>query len=291
MKWIYFYGWTMVGIWVLLGCGESKTLTQEEIFLKAIRQNKITKIADFLQKNPELLHQKLSEKGLTPLHIACEKSKSETVKLLLAKGAKINEISQNGNTPLFFAVDNFMESRAIMQVLLENQAAIFLKNNQEQTVWDYIYQQKKGKFFQKETDLLTLLTRFNYLPDTTANANKKNILHDLSERCDSPEITEFLVEKHKLDPNKTDINGWTSLHYAAKGQNYEVARILLKNGANINAQTTRQVGKGNKGHWIYPEDSTPWDIYQKQTFSRLDKNMSPLFEKNGGKRSKDLGSE
>jgi len=281
----------MVSIWGLFGCGKSEPLTEEEAFLKAIRQNKTDKIAEFLQKNPELLHQKSAEKGLTPLHIACEKSKPETVKLLLAKGAKINETSQNGNTPLFSAVDNFMENRAVMQVLLENQADIFLKNNQEQTVWDYIYQQKKGKFFQKETDLLTLLTRFNYLPDTTANADQKNILHDLSERCDSPEITEFLVEKYKLDPNKTDVNGWTSLHYAAKGRNYEIARILLKNGANVNAQSTRQVGKGNKGRWIYPEGSTPWDIYRKQTPSKLDKNMNPLFEKNGGKRSKDLANE
>ncbi len=270
-------------------CGSSDPSEDNE-FLRAIRQNKTKKVATLLTQNPKLLTQRTKIKQLTPLHIAAQKSKVEIVKLLLEKGAKIDKQSKNKNTALHFAVDNFMNSYEVMQLLLQEKANFKLKNTEEKDIWEYIYDQKKGAFFEKESDLLTLLMRYGYFPDTTRNEIKQSVFHKLCERSESPQITEFFVEKYNLNPNDTDANGWTPLHYAAKGGNYEVARILIKNGANINAQTIHQVGsKSSKpSRYSYPIGSTPMDIYKKQTHSKLDKSLTPLFEKNGGKRGKDI---
>lgn len=272
-----------------MSCGSSDPSEDNEL-LQAIRQNNTEKIANLLTQNPKLLTQKTTQKGLTPLHVAAKKSKIETVKLLLAKGAEINEFSKNKNTALHFAADNFMNSYEVMQLLLQEKADFKLKNAEEKDVWEYIYSQKKGVFFQKESDLLTLLMRYGYFPDTTRNEIKKSVFHDLCERSESPEITEFFVEKYHFNPNDMDANGWTPLHYASKGNNYEVVRILLKNGANINAQSTHHVGSktSKSSRYSYPIGSTPRDVYMKQTHSKLDKNLTPLFEKNGGKRAKDI---
>lgn len=272
-----------------ISCGSSDPSENTEL-LRAIRQNNTEKIAKILTQNPKLLNQKTIEEGLTPLHVAAKRSKVETVKILLAKGAEINEPSKNKNTALHFAAENFMNNYKVMQLLLQEKANFKLKNAEEKDIWECIYSQKKGAFFQKDSDLLTLLMRYGYFPDTTRNEIKKSVFHDLCERSESPEITEFFVEKYHLNPNDTDANGWTALHYAAKGSNYEVARILLKNGANVNAQSTHHVGsKSSKAsRYSYPIGSTPRDIYMKQTHSKLDKSLTPLFEKNGGKRGKDI---
>ncbi|KAM6354157.1 26S proteasome non-ATPase regulatory subunit 10 isoform 1-T1 [Alca torda] len=58
--------------------------------------------------------------GWTPLHIAASAGRDEIVKALIAKGAHVNAVNQNGCTPLHYAASKNKQEIAIM--LLENRA-------------------------------------------------------------------------------------------------------------------------------------------------------------------------
>jgi 26S proteasome non-ATPase regulatory subunit 10 len=52
--------------------------------------------------------------GLTPLHHACKKNQEKLVSKLIAAGANINAIDDNGDTPLQFA-----SSRGVLNIVVE----------------------------------------------------------------------------------------------------------------------------------------------------------------------------
>ncbi|XP_062523602.1 acyl-CoA-binding domain-containing protein 6-like [Corticium candelabrum] len=60
----------------------------------------------------------------------------------------------------------------------------------------------------------------------------------LIEACwnDNTEIVELLLRSGS-DVNKTDDDGWTALHWAARSDHSEVVRILLENECDMNIKT------------------------------------------------------
>jgi len=49
------------------------------------------------------------------------------------------------------------------------------------------------------------------------------------------DIVNFLLQ-HGCDPNATTVRGETSLHLAARGNQTEVIKLLLHNGADVDAR-------------------------------------------------------
>ena len=62
-------------------------------------------------------------------------------------------------------------------------------------------------------------------------------LHDAAIRGDVTEMRRLLEEKS--DVNSRDEDGWTALHFAAQGGRVEAVRLLLCNGAEIDAQSSK----------------------------------------------------
>lgn len=265
--------------------------SEDTEFLKAIRQGKTEQVNQLLSQNPDLLKQKTEAKGLTALHVAAQKSNVETITLLLEKGAKINETSADGSTALHYALSNTF---AVVRTLLEAGIDPAIQNKDGLTAWDRIEKKSKGTWFaKKENELLGLILKYDYLPDTTQVKDQAPLLHRMAGKAKNPDIVRLLIEKYKLNPTATDEYGWTPLHYAAKGQHKDAAQILVDNGADINAQSTenREEIRGDADAEIrykYPIGVTPKDVYSKRGVRNNRENLNRFFEQYGGKKSEEL---
>lgn len=70
--------------------------------------------------------------GLTPLHIACQYRRTESVSRLLSKGAKVHVQDQDGWTPLHYAC--FSGKVEVVRLLLANGANVNVKDNFNRTL-------------------------------------------------------------------------------------------------------------------------------------------------------------
>ncbi len=295
MQFLKRYFWLFTLSVVCFACGKPDPSENTE-FLKAVRQSKTEQINQLLSQDAELLTKKTEKKGLTPLHVAAQKADSETLTLLIDKGAKVNEPAKDGRTPLHFAVKR-INGFAVARVLLEAGADPSLQDEDGRTPWDLIDQKSARSWFtEDESEILGLLLRYDYLPDTTLAKNQPHLLHRMAQKAKDADIIRILIEKYQLNPDVRDADGWTPLHYAAKGKNPVAAEILLEKGADINAQSTqpREEIKGREMaedvKYKYPIGATPRDVYQAQGARGKTggNSLYSLFRKYDGKRSKDL---
>ena len=99
------------------------------------------KQSDRLNYSPEKIIESLLNAGLkidqpqkrlkkyTPLHVAVLKGSFPICKLLLEKGAQVDVIDYNGNTPLLKAIINYRgKDRSIITLLLDYNADIYKEN-------------------------------------------------------------------------------------------------------------------------------------------------------------------
>ena len=59
------------------------------------------------------------------------------------------------------------------------------------------------------------------------------VLHVAAQKSNF-EIINLLMNTHKLDVNEQDNGGWTALMWTAEGMRMDVAKCLLKWGADVN---------------------------------------------------------
>lgn len=76
------------------------------------------------------------QKGFSPLHTACEKGETKTVKRLLENRADVNLRDANGFTPLFIACKH--DNKDIVQSLLEETAKEISRTETENIIAKYI---------------------------------------------------------------------------------------------------------------------------------------------------------
>lgn len=104
--------------------------------------------------------------GLTPLHVAAEKSKTPTVvKTLLAAGAKVNARKKGGSTPLRFAARG-SGTPAVVKALLEAGAKVNARDNDGRTPLHYAAR------FSKNVEVVKTLLAAGAEPAARDNAGK-----------------------------------------------------------------------------------------------------------------------
>lgn len=80
------------------------------------------------------------------------------------------------------------------------------------------------------------------------------------------EILYILINKKKLDVNSVDYKGYSLLMIAAKYNKYNIVKLLIKNGANINKYHT---GSKILGYYCTPNYSTAYSIARDNNYRNI----------------------
>ncbi|QMV46176.1 hypothetical protein HC358_03815 [Wolbachia pipientis] len=201
----------------------------------------------------------ITNNGRTPLHLAIQGNKLNTVELLLRKGASIAVKDKNGKTPLDLAKQedytNIIEMIEEVQSGLDEKLLMAVKDNNLNEVGDLINRNAnvnaKDKYswtplhwavFKNRLEVAGFLVK----KGADINAASENLygsrpIHIAVEN-NNKDVVEFLVSKG-VDVNDTDKQGYTPLHYAAWRGRSGVAKFLIEKGADINAADTSTSGK------------------------------------------------
>lgn len=190
--------------------------------------------------------------GNTALFYAVKNDRTEIIELLLARGAddtitnKLDNTSSSikknkgtdfdvktgrfDSTPLHDASEkNDIEA---ISYLLENGADIEAENKLGQTA---LFTAAANKCSKAIYHLILKANIKHILPDT-----KKNIIHCILDNCinlNPFQIIEYCICKG-INVNAQDNLGNTPLHYAVKNNLIDIARLLLKRGADKNIRNS-----------------------------------------------------
>ena len=193
--------------------------------------------------------------GRTPLHKVAEANAREVAEVLLKNGTDVNVKGNNGLTPLHNAA--YVNAWEVAEVLLENGAAVNAKVDNGHTPLHYAalsnaYEVAKVLLENGAAVNARATLHASISPHLTAVLNKKEIdalgftgtgtsLHAAA-WADACEVAEVLL-KNGAAVNAEDDDGDTPLHYAALSNAYEVAEVLLKNRAAVNAKAVGANGR------------------------------------------------
>ncbi|KAL7296064.1 hypothetical protein TKK_0010618 [Trichogramma kaykai] len=176
--------------------------------------------------------------GNTPLHLAVASKNRELMELLLERGASPNLANREGSTPLHSVCQMEGDEKKLAKTLLE------LSDEKYRPVqvdaWD-----KSGRtplnlaLLNDNARVMTLLLERGADPNST-NEEGQTPLHVVCRRQGDPEklVKKFLrineKSSHPVRVDARDRLGHTPLHLALMEGNAEVAKFLLKRGANPN---------------------------------------------------------
>ena len=207
---------------------------------KAIKNNDIDKVRNLIEEGEDV-NQKITlflvPKSL--LTIAILDRKPEIVKLLIEKGANVNETDGSNKTPLFIAIET-AESDNIVNILLKNGADVNHKDiNGETPLFLAIKNDYSGRITVEEGSASVTGVLIQLLIYYGANVNEKNNkdetpLFIASAMGDDLKVRTLI--KNGADVNETNKLGETALYEAAKYLGYDhlnVASSLIKSGAFV----------------------------------------------------------
>lgn len=202
----------------------------------------------------------LTEKR-TLLHFACKRGAPDLVSFLLEKGADPKLKDSRGFTPADLALD---------------------------------MDQGGPRATSDQAACLVRLIKAGQVPSYPPDADGRTFLHVMAEKVDSSALIEALVHEGHFDVDARDANGWTPLHVAANNGRYDNCLALLGAGADVNAESTRQVGHSHRtAHdtvwdWRYEAGSRPMDVYRQ--FSGRGKSLVSLLQEHGGSANPNINN-
>ena len=186
------------------------------------------KIANFLlvsMKNQEqLLINEKNAKGHTPLQMAADRGLTDVGRILLMRGAKPNAVDYQGTTALHFAVNR--RALPFAKLLLNDyDADVNQVDNQGMSALTIAIQLVPTQ--PVDIDIIRLLLKCQADPNNQqANRRIPPPLHIALSTGASLEIFDTLI-KFKADPDLRDPNGNTVLHYATGCRSKEIVERLL----------------------------------------------------------------
>ncbi len=169
----------------------------------------------------------LEARKSTPLHQAASKGDTRTLRDILrsATGCQLEVLDDKGWTPLHKACQNgHLEA---VKFLIE--AGANISGSMEQPVTPIQLATYVGK-----TNVVKYLLE---LQDDIAEyvKSRESRVLALAAKMSKNDILRFLLESG-VDPNLDGDHGMTALHRAAKNGDTEAVDLLLRSGANVNAQ-------------------------------------------------------
>jgi ankyrin repeat protein len=195
------------------------TIFSQELF-DALK-NDPGKIEILLENNPQLITSR-DESGNTLLHLAVRQKQIETVSYLLDKGADVNAVNTNQQTPLHVAA--YIGSADIAGLLIENGADVSLADYQMHTPLHYAARSGSNE--------VTELLLKNGAPLEAKNTYGRTPLLLCAREQGTPEVARILIEAG-ADVNVKDKYESTPLELAAWRGYSGIVSLLVENGAEI----------------------------------------------------------
>lgn len=164
------------------------------------------------------------EKGLTPLMEACKEGNFEAAKYLISLGVNLNVADNQEVTPLKYAA--LKKNYSLVELLIDNGADINAKNSQGITTLI-------SSFNLNDLYLVNLL--INKGADINSKDNEGSV--PLVYSFHNFNIFKLLIEKG-ANPNEKDNNGKAILKYVLNAQKnkYPMIKLLIDSGADVNSK-------------------------------------------------------
>lgn len=188
----------------------------------------VDRMRRLLSQQPAL--NELDENGMTPLHIAIDSRKRACVGLLLKAGANRKTRDRQGRTSFDVAAQIAdRQDRFVMDYMLRSFSKEVSGEPNGPMPWTLEY-----SVTHRQTDVTKLLLKMGADPNAIGTRGTMP-LADAALKGDI-ESVRLLLERGAR-PNAVSQAGTQPIHDAALGDNAEVIRELLKQGADVNART------------------------------------------------------
>jgi ankyrin repeat protein len=161
-------------------------------------------------------------KGFTPLHFACQNGHEEIVKILIDKGADVNQATEKGFTPFYIACQNGHEE--IVKLLIDMGADV------SQTTKDGCTPLYMACQNGHEEIVKLLIDMGADVSQTTKDGC--NPLHVASAEGHE-EVVKLLIDKVE-NVNQANENGCTPLYMACQEGHEEIVKLLIDKVENVN---------------------------------------------------------
>lgn len=163
----------------------------------------------------------------TPLHEACQFSRSDNVKILIDNGADVNAIKRADWTPLMLvcAKTQHEDSVTIVNLLLEKGALVNLFNKDG---WNALHLVARDGNVDVFNVLLENRSNLN-----AVTKNGRTVLH-IAALHGKTAIVKCILKESPGSVNIRDNCGNTPLHEAVLGGHVTLCNLLIENGAEIN---------------------------------------------------------
>lgn len=216
----------------------------------AVNHNNIKVVKALLEGGADV--HSIDSHGKTALHIAATNGHAEVAKLLLEKGAWItlDFIDKDLNSPLHLAAKN--GHAEVIEALIKEKAITNLENSEGKTALQLAVQFGHTEVVEALTaeesnknkegqEAPFKVAKMNNILKKNDEANIKDLLKAVKDG-DVNKLNALIRENPNIDLNAKGatrllgINkGWRAIHIAAVKGHHDFIKILLRNGAEINA--------------------------------------------------------
>ena len=208
--------------------------------LNAAKMGEAAKMVDLLQLTDSDVNY-ADHHGNAALHYACSMGHFRCIQLLVNNGADVNKRGQHGFSPLMMASQG-CRSKSHLEYLVEAGANVDPKGFKGETLLHAAAMEGNLEGMQ------FCLERAGAVTAGVGSVNcgtddGRTPLHVAAWWCDTPAPLELLV-RAGANLRKKDRYGQNTLHWAARGGNYDVVKFVLEHNAGNYAGSVGQTSAG-----------------------------------------------